>query len=232
MARTSQANPFGPGLIDFLSRLRRNNNRAWFAEHKAEYEAEVREPALEFIACMAPHLRRISPHLRAEPRKVGGSLMRIYRDVRFSRSKLPYKTNLGIQFRHEEGKDVHAPGLYFHVDPDELFLGAGMWRPDAPALRAVREAIVDSPGRWKRVRDSAAFARHWQLAGESLKRAPRGYDAEHPLVEDLRRKDCIAVCSLTPEQLTVPDLVGRITDRFRAARAYMAWQTRALELPF
>ena len=96
-------NPFGPGLLRFLRELEANNSREWFQPNKERYEAEVREPGLVFIRVMERHLRRISPHIVASDRKVGGSMMRIHRDVRFSRDKRPYKTNLGIQFRHEAG---------------------------------------------------------------------------------------------------------------------------------
>jgi len=92
---------FTKQTFNFLSTLAENNTREWFAEHKQEYEACIREPALDFISDMDEELRAISKHFRAVPKKVGGSLMRIYRDTRFSRDKTPYKTNIGIQFRHE-----------------------------------------------------------------------------------------------------------------------------------
>ena len=121
---------FTPETFRFLTELALNNSRTWFEANKARYEALVREPALAFIRGAGPHLRKISRHLVASDRKIGGSLMRVHRDVRFSRDKSPYKTNVGIQFRHEVGKDVHAPGLYVHIAPDECFLGAGVWHPE------------------------------------------------------------------------------------------------------
>lgn len=225
-------NPFGPGLVRFLRALSRNNERAWFEKNRVRYEDEVREPALAFIRAMARHVDAVSPHLTAKDRKVGGSLMRIHRDVRFSKDKRPYKTNLGIQFRHEAGKDVHAPGLYFHVEPGTVFLGAGMWHPDAPALRGVRNAIVDDPRSWKRVRDGKKFRDAWSLEGDSLKRAPRGYPADHAMIEDLLRKDHIAVCRLDDDTVTRPDLVDFVGNRFRAAKGYMQFLAEAIDLAF
>lgn len=225
------ATHFGPGLMTFLKELAANNRKAWFEEHKARYEAEVREPALALIRAFAPRLERISPHFVASDRKVGGSLMRIHKDVRFSKDKSPYKTNLGIQFRHEAGKDVHAPGFYVHVEPSGCFLAAGMWHPESGALRAVREAIVADPAGWKRVRDGKAFRRRWDLAGDALKRAPKGFDPDHPLIEDLRRKDHVAVADLDPKLLTSPDLEKHLAETFRAAKPYMAFQAAALDLP-
>jgi uncharacterized protein (TIGR02453 family) len=224
--------PFGPGLLRFLRELERNNRREWFQANKERYEAEVREPALVFIRAMERHLHRISKHVVASDRKVGGSLMRVHRDVRFSKDKRPYKTNLGIQFRHEAGKDVHAPGFYFHVDPSSVFLGAGSWHPEKTALAAYRESIDDDPKAWKRVRDGNRFRQVWEFAGASLKRPPRGYPADHPMIEDLKRTDLIAICRLKVNDVTRTDLVERTAGLYRRAKGLMAWQATALGLPF
>ena len=136
-------NGFPKDTLKFLTDLSKNNDRDWFNDNKARYEAAFVKPSLEFIAAMEKPLKKISPFLLAVPKKQGGSLMRIYRDVRFSKNKNPYKTNVGIQFRHEAGKDVHAPGLYVHLAPGELFLGAGMWHPDREPLKQIREAIEE-----------------------------------------------------------------------------------------
>src|SRR3990167_4561282 len=122
---------FDSACLDFLGELAANNDKIWFEANKPRYESLVREPALAFIAAMAPHLAQFAPQFRADPRKMGGSLMRVFRDTRFSRDKTPYKTNIGIQFRHTLGKDVHAPGFYVHVALDECFFGAGCWHPEA-----------------------------------------------------------------------------------------------------
>jgi uncharacterized protein (TIGR02453 family) len=226
------AGRFRPGLLAFLRELDLNNDRDWFERNKQRYEDEVREPARAFIRAMAPHVESLSPHIVADDRKVGGSLMRVHRDVRFSMDKRPYKTNLGIQFRHDAGRDVHAPGLYFHVDPKSMFLGAGMWRPDGPSLAAVRAAIVDDPAAWRRVRDGKRFRSAWELAGVSLKRPPRGFDPEHEMIEDLKRTDHIAVCTLTPGDAVRPDLVRFVSERFARSRDYLAWIAEAVGMPF
>lgn len=223
---------FPLGLLHFLEQLSRNNNKKWFDANKARYEFEVREPALAFIAAMEKPLRKVSPHFVAAPKKVGGSLIRIHRDVRFANDKTPYKTNVGIQFRHEAGKDVHAPGYYLHIALDECFLGAGVWRPDGPALTAIRERIVEEPARWKRVRDNKPFRSLWSLEGESLKRPPRGYDADHPYVEDLKRKDHIAGMPLNHDELFSAGLVKHVADAFAKTKGYVGFLCDALELPF
>ncbi len=108
MATTAR---IGPELLTFLKQLAKNNNREWFQKNKDSYEHDVREPLLKFIEAFGPRLHKISPHFVANPSKVGGSLFRIHRDTRFSRDKSPYKTHVGVQFRHERAKDVHAPGF-------------------------------------------------------------------------------------------------------------------------
>jgi len=232
MAARGKASPLGPGLMKFLRELAKNNTRDWFEANKPRYEAQVRGPALALIEAFEPRLAKISPHMVASARKVGGSLMRVHRDVRFSKDKAPYKTNVGIQFRHEEGKDVHAPGFYFHIAPDAVFLGAGMWHPASDALAAVRASIDADPKAWHRVRDAKRFTHGWALEGDSLKRAPKGYPIDHPEIVDLRRKDHIAVMNLTAKDVTRDDLVAFLAKSFGAAKAYMAWQCKALGLPF
>ena len=232
MAAKQTANPFGPGLLKFLIELKKNNNRAWFEKNRERYETDVREPALAFIRSMAPALRGLSKHLLAVDKKVGGSLMRIHRDVRFSKDKQPYKTNLGISFRHAKGKDIHAPGYYFHVDPDSIFLAAGMWHPESAALAGVRRSIDKDSAAWKRARDAKAFTAQWSLEGDSVKTTPRGYAADHPMIDDLRRKDFIAVSSLTKRDVTRKDLVAVVAGRLKTAKPFMAWQARALKIPF
>jgi uncharacterized protein (TIGR02453 family) len=232
MAGKSELNPFGPGLIKFLRDLDRNNNKTWFEQNKHRYEAEVREPALEFIRLMGPRIQKISKHLVASDKKVGGSLMRIHRDVRFSRDKRPYKTNVGIQFRHAAGKDVHAPGFYFHIDPKSVFLAAGMWHPEPDELSAIREAIADDPKAYRAALRAKAFKQGFTLEGESLKRAPKGYNPEHPLIDDLRRKDHIAVLNLKKKELARADLVDDVARQLAATKPFMAFLTKAVGLPF
>ena len=217
--------------IDFLSELSRNNNRDWFAENKARYEEEVLDPALRFIERMQTPLEEIAPHFLAVPKRVGGSLMRVYRDTRFSKDKTPYKTNVGIQFRHEQAKDVHSPGYYLHIDPNEVFVGVGMWRPPADALAAIRARISDRPKVWLAARDEKRFRRHFDLAGESLSRPPRGFAKDHPQIDDLKRKDFIAVKSFAVDDVVSPRFPARVETAFRAADPLMAFLCQAVGVP-
>lgn len=133
--------------------LRFNNHRAWFQANKHRYDALVRQPFLRFIADFAPRLRCISPDYVANPR----SLFRIHRDTRYSANKAPYKTHAAAQFRHQLGQDVHMPGFYIHLEPDNCFLGAGMWMPEPENLRRIRAAIA----RQTRVGYSYASNSNW-----------------------------------------------------------------------
>src|ERR671922_2296813 len=178
---TDQAS-FGPELFGFLAELKDHNDREWFAANKARYEADVLESALAFIEDFEPHLRAISPHLRADARRVGGSLFRIYRDTRFSRDKSPYKTTAGIYFRHERSKEAYAPGLYLHLEPRNVFAGGGIWHADTKTAHAIRQAIVKDPDGWAEAKAGIHLGE-----GESLKRVPPAFDKDHPHADDLRR---------------------------------------------
>ncbi|HEY5789693.1 MAG TPA: DUF2461 domain-containing protein [Gammaproteobacteria bacterium] len=224
--------PFRPALFTFLRQLARHNERAWFEQHKARYESEVRGPALAFIEAMGPRLAGFAPQFRALPRKSGGSLMRVYRDTRFSRDRTPYKTNVGIHFRHALGRDVHAPGYYLHLEPGRCFVAAGIWRPAPPALRRIRDFLADNPGGWRAALAAAPFAGQFVLDGESLTRAPRGYPADHPLLDELKRKDFIAVRDLPDRAAQQADFVDRVAADFAAATPLMRYLCAALEVPF
>lgn len=219
-------------VFDFLIDVERNNTRDWFQRHKDRYEAEYLGPVLEFIGAMQPLLDTVSPRFRAEPQKVGGSLFRIHRDTRFSKDKTPYKTHCGIQFRHERGKDVHCPGYYLHLDPQGCFLAAGAWRPDKDALQAIRTSLDRDPAAWKKAVGGRAFTARWRLAGDTLKRAPKGWPADHPHIEDIRRKDFTAVTDLEPEAVVDPGFHRMLATRLRESAPLMEWLCGAVGVPF
>ncbi len=221
---------FGAETFRFLEELEQNNERPWFNENKHRYEESVLEPALDFIAAMGPHITAVSDHFVAIPKRTGGSLMRVYRDTRFSKDKTPYKTNIGIQFRHERAKDVHAPGFYVHVSLTGCFLGVGMWHPARDALEGIRTAIVERPAKWKRARDNRGFRACFDIGGRSLKRPPRGYPPDHSYIEDLKRTDHIAVRDVERSEASGADFVDNVAERFAASRPYLGFLCDALGL--
>lgn len=216
----------------FLAALADNNDRLWFDAHRQEYEDHVRGPALDFIADMAGVLPTISPHFRAVPKKVGGSLMRVQRNLRFSRDKTPYKTNIGIQFRHELGRDVHAPGFYVHIEPGECFIAAGLWRPEPDVLFRIRRAIAEQGEAWLAARDDRRFHGHFSLSGEALVNAPRGFARDHPLAEDLKRKDFVGLAKVSRAEVLSADFLALSAERFRDAAPMMRFLCEALALRF
>lgn len=222
---------FKPETLAFLRELSVNNNRDWFAENKQRYEEQVLDVALNFIQCMHDPLRKIAPHFVAVPKRMGGSLMRVYRDTRFSRDKTPYKTNIGIQFRHEAGKDVHAPGFYVHVEPGQCFVGAGIWHPESAQLQKIRQRIADNGAEWRRASRGKRFAEAFALGGSTLVRPPRGLDPDGPYIEDIKRKDFIAVARLSDREILATDFADALTARLRNAKPLMAFLCAALELP-
>lgn len=217
---------FNAELFDFLRQLKRHNDREWFAGNRECYQHLLVEPALRFIAEFAAPLAKLAPHFVADARPTRGSLFRIYRDTRFSSDKRPYKTHAGIRFAHQSGKDVHGPVFYFHLEPDNCFAAAGVWHPDSRTLTRIRSAIVASPEQWKRA------TRRLELEGESLTRPPKGFPPDHPLIEDLKRKDIISSVPLSKEQVCGPRLMRDFTAACRTMLPLVEFTTRALGMTF
>jgi uncharacterized protein (TIGR02453 family) len=232
MVEAKTKRSFSPELFSFLRELRENNDREWFKANKRRYEDAVQEPALEFVADFAPLLESLSPHFVADPRPVGGSLFRIYRDTRFSKDKTPYKTHTGISFRHELAKDVHAPVFYLHLDPGHVFAGAGIWHPDTTTLGKIREAIVREPDRWREIVQDGSIGESFRLGGDTLKRPPAGYDPAHPLIDDLKRKDYIASTSIPERKLTAPGFAEELAATWRTTTPFMRFLCDAIDVPF
>jgi uncharacterized protein (TIGR02453 family) len=222
---------FAPGLFAFLRELADNNNREWFTANRGRYDAFVRDPALDFVNDFAPRLATISEHFTADARPVGGSLFRIHRDTRFSKDKTPYKTHTGIHFRHEQARDVHAPGFYIHLGPDSVWLGAGIWQPDTATLVRIRDAIDTRPDDWRRV-VAALDTERYRRVGDALKRPPAGYDASHPLLDDMKRKSHVVAVSLSEQDATAGGFVDRVAVTFAPTSPFVAFLCAAVGVPF
>ncbi len=200
---------FSSQFFGFLSELERNNHRDWFQANKARFDAQVMAPSVRFVAEAGGKLRAISPHIVADPKPFGGSISRIYRDTRFSKDKRPYHTHVGIHFSHGGmKKGEHLPGYFVHLDPKESGIYSGVWRPEGAALTGIRDAIAKKSADWKKATKAPV-----ELYGESLKRPPPGVAADHPMVEDLKRKDFIGSITFTQAQVTSP----KFMDSFVAA---------------
>ncbi len=220
---------FSPELFKFLRELRKNNNRDWFLANKGSYESVVRDPFLSFIADLAPRLLSVSPYLVADPRPSGGSLFRIYRDIRFSKDKSPYKTVAAAHFSHRSGakKDVNAPGFYLHLEPGGCFAAAGLWHPDSATLTKVRTAIVERPKAWEAVR-----RRRFEIEGAALTRPPKGYDPTHRFIEDLKRKDFVSSVPLSERQVCSSSFLSDFVASCRRMSPLVEFLTSAVGLPW
>jgi uncharacterized protein (TIGR02453 family) len=223
---------FSDKAFKFQRALAKNNDRAWFQAHKADYTAHVRDPMLALIADLEPALREVSAHYRADPKPVGGSLFRIQRDTRFANDKTPYKTWAGARFFHARHKQVESPSFYFHLQPGNCFVGAGLWRPEPATQRRLRQFIHDNPGAWTKATRSPAFKRRYELGGESLVRVPAGFAADDPLIDDLKRKSFVALAPLDDALVTGPKLRHALGQHFHGLAPLVDYLCAGLDLEF
>jgi len=229
----AEVDGFPAAMFDFMTELARNNNRTWFQAHKTRYRDSVVEPMGRFIEVLAPRLAAISPHFIADPRPHGGSMFRIYRDTRFSKDKRPYKEHIGCQFRHTHGRDVHAPGFYVHLEPGRVFFGGGIWKPDGHSVAKIRATIVDNPSAWHSATRAKGFRRRFgRIQGEALQRPPRGYSADHPLIDDLKLKSYFVLEEAEPVLACSRRFVPAVEKAFVEASPFMSFLAFALDLPY
>ncbi len=217
---------FTPQTFDFLRRLEENNNRDWFQEHKQSYLDAARDPMLRFIGELQRIFRGLSPHLDVDPKPVGGSMFRIYRDTRFSKDKTPYKTYLAARFHHRAGEKGSAPGFYLSIQADGGYAAAGLWHPPTPAANAVRKAIAADPGRW------SAVTLEVPVEGDRLKRPPRGFPSDHAMVEDLKLKDFVTSSKLSRKEICRPDFPVEFYKTCQQMSPLVRFLCEALKLPW
>lgn len=224
---------FSDASFKFLRGLARNNDKAWFAAHKAQYEDHVRQPFLRLLADLQPDLVAVSTHFRADPKTVGGSLFRIHRDTRFSGDKAPYKPWQGARLFHERSKQVPAPSFYLHLQPGECFVGAGLWHPEPDTQRRVRQFIFDNPGAWKATAHEAKFRKRFEFeTGEMLARPPRGFPADFEFIDDLRHRNFVFWRELADATVTGPKLRQAIAGDLAALGPFVDYLCAALDLEF
>jgi uncharacterized protein (TIGR02453 family) len=224
---------FPKDFYAFFRELKAHNNREWFEDNKQRFRDSVQAPMSSFIEAMAPELKKISKHFTADPRPNGGSMFRIYRDVRFSKDKRPYKEHAACHFRHVTAKDAHAPGFYMHFAPDEVFFGGGSWMPPSDSLAHIRQAIAAKPALWTKVKTDKAFAKAFGgVQGEALSRPPRGFASDHPQIEDIKKKSFFALRDADTRLTQHPKLVGEVANTFKSASPLMKFICNALAVPY
>lgn len=224
---------FSDASLKFLRGLAAHNEKAWFTEHKPEYEAHVRQPFLRLLGDLQPELAKVSEHFRSEPKAVGGSLFRIHRDARFSHDKSPYKPWQGARLFHERSKQVPAPSFYLHLQPGNSFVGAGLWHPEADTLRRVRQFIFDNPASWKRAAHEAKFRRRYSEEGdEKLSRPPRGFPADFEFIDDLKHRNFVFSRPLDDATMTGTRLRRTLAADLAALAPFVDYLCAALDLEF
>jgi uncharacterized protein (TIGR02453 family) len=206
---------FPPDGLRFLKALKRNNRREWFQPRKDQYEQRVREPMRAIVERLAIDLRPFAPEIVADPKT---AIYRIYRDTRFSGDKTPYKTHVAASFPWRGLPKHEGAGLYFHVSPEEIWIGGGMYAPQTSQLHAVREHIATNCRRLRSIVDSAAFRRTFgSLEGEKLLRVPRGFAKDHDAADYLKLRQFLAGRELSPSAAVTPRFYATVLETFRVA---------------
>jgi uncharacterized protein (TIGR02453 family) len=221
---------FTKGALGFLTELQAHNTRDWFQANKERFEGQVRDPFLRLIADLAPGLKKIAPGFVADPSTNGGSMMRIYRDIRFSKDKSPYKTYVAAHFWHAKGREGAAPAFYVHIEPGASVIGGGIWRPEPSALKKIRNHIVADPDAWRKATSGQALGSACAMGGESLRRPPPGYDLSHPLIEDIKRKDFVISAPAKDSEVSGLSFKDVVLARLRSVTPFVQFLSRAVGL--
>lgn len=223
---------FTPDTLRFLDELRGHNHRDWFQKNKQRYERSARDPMLALIGDLAAPLKKISPHFVADPAPTGGSMMRIYRDTRFAKDKSPYKTALAAHFWHQRAKQGATPAFHLRIEPGNSSVGCGIWQPEPGALKRIRSAIAGDAKGWQKVVKRRELGSGCGMIGESLKRPPPGFAADHPCIDDLKRKDFGLAAPLDDRKIATPAFLGYLVKELDSVAPFLEFLTRAVGLPF
>ncbi|TAK59364.1 MAG: DUF2461 domain-containing protein [Bacteroidetes bacterium] len=219
-------NGFPKEGLTFLKQLKKNNNREWFAEHKQEYEDNVKFPMQCLIASLKEPIEKFAPEIDANPKK---SIFRIYRDIRFSKNKEPYKTHVAAVL-HLKGHWETSAGYYVHVEPGGIYLGGGIYMPDAEQLKNIRSAIANRSKDFLAVIESKSFKKLFgKIEGEKLQRAPLGYAPEHPMVEFLKHKQFYTGVEWREEKCYSKKFVGEIAKVYKELYPFIRFLNEAVE---
>ncbi len=213
--------------LTFIKDVRDNNNREWFAENKQRYEI-AKLDVLQLAADLLPKLSKVDPLISpdTDPKKC---MMRIYRDVRFSKNKDPYKTNFGLWFS-ANGKGGNEPGYYLNVAPGKSFLAGGYWMPEAAHLKLIRQEIDYNSTKLKEILNDADFANSFDLSGNNrLKKAPKGYSPEDPNIALLKLKSFEVVENLSDQEFFKPSLVDKLISSYRQIQPLVAFLREAIK---
>jgi len=218
---------YSPKAFDFLRKLKRNNRRDWFQPRKTEYESLLVVPTKAMVAELGARLSNKTPGVKYDTRR---AVFRIYRDVRFSNDKSPYKTYTAahVSFPSKEGASSR-PGYYFHVEPGEAFIGGGLWMPSPEQLKRIRRRIDENPQEFKKIISAPALKKHFgALRGKHLSRAPKGWPPDHPSIELLKLKQFFVGKEFPESAATRKDFPDVVARHFKAVFPLLQWLDQAV----
>ncbi len=227
---------FNRQALAFLRGLARHNAKPWFEAHRADYEQQVKRPMADLVEEMDLRLARFAPEMTGDPKR---SVFRLYRDIRFSKDKSPYKTHAACWLFHaagssKVGREAHGggAGFYFHLQPGASFVGGGCWMPPRPALKKFRDAIARDRRGFERIVLAPALRRRFGKLSEEemLKRVPRGYTADHPAARWLRYESFTVGRPLTDAQVTGPRLSAILEADYKTMLPLVRWLNGTLGL--
>jgi uncharacterized protein (TIGR02453 family) len=219
--------------LQFLKDLAVHNNRNWFAANAERYERDLVEPARALVRHLCVELAGAYPQIAGSDARAGGSITRIHRDTRFSKDKRPFHTHIGLHFWHLRGRKMEVPGFFLRVDSGEVLIATGFHQPAPDRLARIRRAIDRDQTGWTRATRDREFVKLWRgLEGESLKRVPAPWPADHPLADDLRRKDFTAFARLPAAAATKPAFATTAVAHWEASAPLMAFLCKAVGLPW
>ncbi len=211
--------------LGFLKSLKRNNDRDWFLKNKTKYDA-AREDFQKFTTQLISELGKIhKPYLGLNPKEC---IFRIYRDVRFSKNKDPYKTNMGAYFS-EGGKKSPLAGFYIQIEPGNSFIAGGSWMPPAPVLKAIRQEIDYNQKPFEKILTDKTFRKKFgELSDSRLKTLPRGYPADHPAIKHLKQTSFVVIMSLTDTQIVSKQLIRTCCESFKTMKPFLEFLNAAI----
>ncbi|HTY10448.1 MAG TPA: DUF2461 domain-containing protein [Bacteroidota bacterium] len=214
--------------IEFLNKLKKNNNREWFEKHKQDFESEVKLPMQSLIASLQPYFESFAPEFDVSPKR---SLFRIYRDIRFSKDKTPYKTHAAAHFvLRGKPKGIEGSGFYLHIEPGSVFLGGGIYMPDSDQLKKIRRAIAGQSKEFLGIVKDKNFVRTFKgIDGDKLQRVPAGYQPDHPMAEWLKLKQFFVGVDWKEEKCYKAQFVKDVAKIFEQAMPFISFLNAAMK---
>ena len=208
-----------PDLFSFFSKLKQNNNRDWFQSNKAEFKLLEGQVKL--------FMKEIEQNLQIHDKIEKAKMFRIYRDVRFSKNKTPYKTHFGLAFHRE--KPALRGGYYLHLEPENSFLGVGFWAPEKEDLQRIRKELEIDAEEYRQIMVNKAFKKHWgSLSGEEVKTAPKGFSKEHPNIDLIKKKQHVFIKNFSDQEVLSSDFKGVIDTHFQNIRPFFDYMSHVL----